>query len=147
MCGGTTSSPTHTVITFKGDTVGAKKTGRKKKSEYRKYKDHLSKLKKMETALATMRTVTSTAMEIAKLIAVSTAPKRFASGGIVSPSESNDMICNSGEMVVPLRREEQDKIESERRIDIKSKMTESEKRSFEEQFARDYDQCLFNCDH
>jgi len=127
--------------------VGAKKTGRKKKSEYRKYKDHLDKLKKMETALATMRTVASTAMEIAKLQSISVATKRYASGGIVSDNARIDMLCGSGEVVVPLSREDQNKMESQRRIDIKSKMTYDEKRAFDEQFARDYDQCLFSCDH
>ena len=129
------------------DNVGSKKTGRKKKSEYRKYKDHLDKLKKVETALATMRTVTSTAMEIAKLNAISTASSKFANGGIVKHNTNNDMICNSGELVIPIDRKEQDKLSAQRRVDIKSKMTDDEKSAFDEQFARDYDQCLFNCDH
>ena len=89
------------MINFRqGNIVGSKKTGRKKKSEFRKYKEHLNNLKKMETALATMRTIASTVMENAKLQAIGVGAKKFASGGIVKPSTDNEMVCKSGELVL-----------------------------------------------
>jgi hypothetical protein len=62
--------------------MGAKKTGRKKKSVYRKYKEHMKRLKAIETALSVMRTVVATAAECASMRTISS---KFETGGIVSP--------------------------------------------------------------
>ena len=102
------------------DNVGARKTGRKKKSEYRKYKDHLNKLKKMDTALATMRTVASS---------------KFAKGGIVKPSTGNDMVCRSDELVLS---------ENGMAFEVRTKTDISDHER--DLLSELEDRCLFNCE-
>jgi len=122
------------------DNVGARKTGRKKKSEYRKYKDHLNKLKKMDTALATMRTATSPAMEIAKLKAMSATSSKFAKGGIVKPSTENDMVCRSGELVLS----EDTLRENGMAFEVRTKTDISDHER--DLLSELEDRCLFNCE-
>ena len=80
--------------------MGRKKTGRKKKSEYRKYKKHLENKKKIENAMLMMQTVTNTALEVARIKAVSQGinnMKRETDGAVVANTENKGLIINAGE--------------------------------------------------
>ena len=72
--------------------MGAKKTGRKKKSEYRKYKDHLKKLKAIETARAIMLNAIALSQSVIQAQSYRNASKCFEEGGVVSPNKSEKIL-------------------------------------------------------